>query len=432
MKTLIIFTLFLIIPLFYCLHYRKIQYFYFYAIMAYWFPIKLPAFSLTISEFFIYSGLLYFLLFKSKEVNKRNSLPIYIQFFFIFFVLGGFISAFNAVYNEFLFIGFRQTVLYPIAFIFFTSKVITEYKQIEISLKLFMISTLALLIVLYFYPKTSYWIQYRGISSFRLGGEYCFFGKYNAYYYESTLGALLGFLLPTFFSEYLSSRRHNKQFFIIFFLISIGLILTMGRVGWIAGTVGLSIVFITRFLSEKRRLIRGVIIVLISFFTIYFFLSFIFPYTSFALERFMSLENYQIEGTFQARLFQWYWAIDVFARNIFGIGFWNFARITALKGQYYAGNSTWLMLLLDVGIIGFIGFLILYMNLIIRMIKKRMLLKDKTFIFSGLLASLIVLPLSGSGEIFLQSSFYANFSVWFIISMAISMLSFFKTRSTTN
>jgi hypothetical protein len=422
MEKILILIPFALIPWVYCALKNKPINYYYYAIFVYWFPINLP-FDLTVSEYFIYYAVLSLVLFKRRSTEITHPLPNYVLLFFLLFVLGGITSTFNSISDEYLLTGFRRTVIFPIAIIYLTSKLIHDHDEVEKVLKIFIISTMLFFIFLYLFPKSNSWMNYRGFQSLRLGGEYLIFNKYQFAFYESTLGALFGFLLPTIYSEYISSSRNKVIYLIIFIIFLIALISTMGRAGWIAGFIGMALVYVSSTLLNVKKLVYVVMIALISFIFFKFVFLRIFPYTGFAIDRLLTLQNYQSIGTYQARLYQWIMAFEVFREHNYGIGMWNFSIISNAYGYNYSGNSTWLMLLLDVGIIGIIGFLFLYVNIIVRGIMQyRRFLKDKTFRYVGIIASIIVLPIAGAGETFFQSNYYASFSIWLVIALAINML----------
>lgn len=431
MLTAAIFFFLLIIPLLYCIGKSELYNFVYYAILVYWIPITLPIGGIiegiTLSEAIVYFALLFYALKHGEKIHSHSlRLRPSLKLGYLLIAIGAVLSVMHSVSPKFLFIGFRQNVVFPIIFLFLISRIVNERDKVFSLLTVFFISTIVLLVVLLLYPKTSEF--YYGRAAWgevgRLGGEYKFFGKYKGTYYESTVGAFLGFISPLIFSLGIYASNKAKRYFnlLLFLVLVLFLILTAGRAGWVACVIGCSAVVLARVKSLSKFLIRLVAAIIIAGAAIvavsYFVENSDLKRT--LLLRLLSFTNILHDPNFLVRAFQWLWGLQVFRSNIWGIGLWNFGIFT---GERFAGNSTWVNLLLDLGFLGTIGFLILYLDSLKWSFRIAIREKSDAGLYIGILASLLSFSISAITENLLQSSFYTLFAFWMLIGFSQALTS---------
>lgn len=424
MLTFLIFIFFLVIPFLYCLNNRDLKLFLLYAIFTFWVPISLP-FSgvfeqITIPEFFIYAGAIFYF-FNKNSFKKTSSFKIngIIKFAFVLLLIGCFTSMFNSINSKFLFIGFRQTFIMPLTFIFVFSKIEMDQQYLGNISFAFIVSVLIFLATLYLHPKTFSFQQYRGASQelFRLGGEYLFLDKYIGIYYEATVGAFLGFMIPFVITFYRIEKRAVRKFIYVsgFIILSIAIVLAAGRSGWVAMAVGLMVIYLGS-LHKGQRFFTISLTVILAISIIFLISGVIAP--TFAIEgkffeRITSFASLDSAPNLLIRVYQWVWAWDVFLKNPFGIGFWNFTVIT---NSLFAGNSTWVTLLLNVGIIGTLGFIIIFFYSLIIAVKNIFSGTD-SMIYMGLFASLISFSIGATTENLFDTGLYTSLPFWLIVGI---------------
>lgn len=424
MLTILIFLFFLIIPLLYCLHRGDLKLFVLYSVFTFWVPISLPFpgifEQITIPEFFIYAGTIFYF-FNKNSLKKTSSVKInsVIKFAFVLLLIGCFTSMFNSINSKFLFIGFRQTFIMPLAFLYVFSRIDFDKHYLGNISFAFIISILILLATLYLHPKTFSFQQYRGASQelFRLGGEYLFLDKYTGIYYEATVGAFLGFMIPFIITFYRIEKRAVRKFIYIcgFIIMSIAIVLAAGRSGWVAMAVGLIVIYLGS-LHKGQRFFTISLTVILTISIIFLISGVIAP--TFAIEgkffeRITSFASLDSAPNLLVRVYQWIWAWDVFLKNPFGIGFWNFTVIT---NSLFAGNSTWITMLLNIGIIGTIGFSVLFFySLFIAL--KNIFSGSDSIIYIGLFASLISFSIGATTENLFDAGLYTTLPFWLIIGI---------------
>ena len=132
-------------------------------------------------------------------------------------------------------------------------------------------------------------------------------------------------------------------------------------------------------------------------------------------KRLFSPMNLLNEPNVLIRIFQWIWGLQLFRENIWGIGLWNFTKFTR---EIFAGNSTWVNMLLDLGFLGTIGFFIIFISSVKNIFAIMMKHNENKGLQIGLFVSLICFLLAGVTENLLQSGFYTTFVFWLLIAFS--------------
>jgi O-antigen ligase len=184
----------------------------------------------------------------------------------------------------------------------------------------------------------------------------------------------------------LADKKRKIFLFPIITILGVALILTQTRGIWIITLISITLLFIFVYFQNKRfKVNRRHIIILFSFLLLTFS---IFSIYTFSVNKNLSsrtekiadteknIENVDVQSSLITRVFIWHTALNAFRKNpLTGIGIYtfpyvsrNYYTIPKLLYNRYVKNvtphETYLTVLTETGILGFVGFFYLLFNMI--------------------------------------------------------------------
>jgi len=143
------------------------------------------------------------------------------------------------------------------------------------------------------------------------------------------------------------------------------IILTGSRTGMIVGSIGFCYLLITFFNTNKIEKVITILILLSCLAIIIFFIN------SATFQRILSVKSELLHGTWGGRIIIWKMGIKQwFAHPLLGIGIGCYKQAVKWQGLLAASHNTFLQILVETGIIGFL----LFMNINFLLFKKIVLL----------------------------------------------------------
>lgn len=220
-------------------------------------------------------------------------------------------------------------------------------------------------LVILFVPSLSVIVESESIEYVGMGY------RFGSYVGSLILGSVVAVSISILF---ICKDKISKIMKLVFALIiSVTLVLTMQRGAWIAGSISAVLCFLIYLKTEKRKplsIVGGVLIVVLSVAFIYFI------YQNYFTDNFKMYFEQRLNNTtttmdvITSRDYQWKDAISVFTEYPLGFGLGAAGNKASAYGLQIVSDGNYFRILAELGIFGFLSFVVVNVKAIIRSYKK--------------------------------------------------------------